>query len=106
MFRRLYWVAEQVDGNGCSCVTGVYTSIQDLIHKGLQWRNGKSGGSFRLMLVKPDAFDAPFGVWESPKFDGLSEALEAFVGTGEYSREEVLILQGALEHFMAPVSAS
>ncbi len=35
MFRRLYWVVEEVDTSGRSQVTGVYTSIQDLIKHGL-----------------------------------------------------------------------
>lgn len=101
MFRRLYWVAEQVDKDGSSHVTGVYTSIQDLVHKGLQWCGGGSGCSYRLTLLKPDSFNIPFGSWESPKFDGLQEELEQFVSTGEYSREEVLLLENALGSFVS-----
>jgi len=101
MFRRLYWVAEQINGKGGSKVTGVYTSIQDLIHKGLHWcdENGK-GNRLRLTLVKPDSFNSPFGIWESPDFNGLMESLQTFVDTHEYTMEECVDLRNELEHFI------
>lgn len=99
MFRRLYWVAEQVDRNGHSKVTGVYTSIQDLMHKGLHWCDGTSAG-FRLTLVKPDEFNAPIGTFQSPTFDGLREALDHLVVGSEYTTEEVFSLESALDHFL------
>ena len=100
MFRRLYWVAEQVDKDGRSKVTGVYTSIQDLIHHGLHWCDG-TPGAFRLTLVKPDCFNSPIGVFEAPSFKGLKEAMETLVTGSEYSRDEVIALESALESFGA-----
>lgn len=99
MFRRLYWVAEQVEPSGRSKVTGVYTSIQDLIHKGLHWCEGS--GFYRLTLVKPDSFNSPIGVFESPHFKGLSEALGELVAGSEYSGDEVIDLEAALEQFVS-----
>jgi hypothetical protein len=105
-FRRLYWVAEQIEPQGMSRVTGVYTSIQDLIHKGLHWCNEDAKGSiFRLTLVKPDSFNCPLGVWDSPDFEGLEKGLEQFVETNEYSREECLLLQQELRSFVGGVPA-
>jgi hypothetical protein len=100
MFRRLYWVAEQLDQKGCSKVTGVYTSIQDLIQKGLHWCADVDGQSYRLTLVKPDSFNSPLGVWQSPSFEGLANALQEFVETNEYSQEECMMLQNELNQFM------
>ena len=100
MFRRLYWVAEQLDGTGCSKVTGVYTSIQDLIPKGLHWCSDVDGKGYRLTLVKPDSFNCPLGVWESPSFEGLTNALQEFVATNEYSQEECMMLQNEINQFM------
>ena len=99
MFRRLYWVAEQVDKNGQSKVTGVYTSIQDLIHKGLHWCD-EASGAYRLSLVKPDSFNKPIGVFESPSFKGLHEAMIELVEGSEYSSDEVILLEAALEEFV------
>jgi hypothetical protein len=100
MFRCLYWVAEQVDTDGRSNVTGVYTSIQDLIHIGLHWCEGTSG-VFRLTLVKPDSFNTPLGVYEGPSFKGLREELDRLVTGSEYSGEEAIELMSSLERFMA-----
>ncbi|HEY3780835.1 MAG TPA: hypothetical protein VGL56_07115 [Fimbriimonadaceae bacterium] len=102
MFRRLYWVAEQVDKTGRSKVTGVYTSIQDLIYKGLNWCDENSGSAgYRLTLVKPDSFNCPLGVWVSPNFAGLANTLENLVTSGEYNRDEVISLTTALQDFAA-----
>lgn len=101
MFRRLYWIAEEVDKNNCSKITGVYTSIQHLIHKGLHWSGDRSAHRrFRLTLEKPDSFDSPLGVWESPSFDGLEQALDTYVTSGELGREEVMLLIDALHDFV------
>ena|SRR5579859_1722399 len=103
MFRRLYWVAEQVDNAGRSKVTGVYTSIQDLVQRGLRWCDGSNGpGGYRLTMVKPDCFNCPLGMWESPRFEGMAKDLEEFVENDEYSREEVATLEAALQQFTGP----
>lgn len=102
LFRRLYWVAEQVDPNGRSKVTGVYTSIQDLMGKGLRWcEEGPCAAKLRLTLVKPDSFNCPIGVWESPDFSGMREALDELVGGNEYSRDECTSLERELDNFVA-----
>jgi hypothetical protein len=101
-FRRLYWVAEQIERDGKSKVTGVYTSIQDLIQRGLRWcdEDRSESSRFVLTLVKPDSFNCPFGEWTSPEFGGLIEALQQFVETNEYTQEEIYLLQEELEKFV------
>ncbi len=100
IFRRLYWVAEQVDLSGQSKVTGVFTSIQDLIYKGLHWCDGGTG-YYRLTLLKPDSFNCPIGVFKSPQFQGLTKTLAVLVEGGEYSSTEVTDLEAALEQFVS-----
>jgi hypothetical protein len=82
MFRRLYWVTEQIDAQS-SQVTGVYTSIPDLIRKGLDMH----GKDFRLTLTKLDCSEGRLGSWQSPAFEGLEERLQDFVATDEFSQE-------------------
>lgn len=107
MFRRLYWVAEQIEDNGSSKVTGVYTSIQDLVGRGLKWCADSSVGKrYRLTLVKPDAFDCPLGRWESPDFSGLMDGLQTFVQSNEYSTEECMLLKNELDRFMQAEAAA
>ncbi|MCU0316021.1 MAG: hypothetical protein MUC92_05470 [Fimbriimonadaceae bacterium] len=85
-FRKLYWVTEAVRSDGSSSITGVYTSIPDLMNKGL----GENGLAFgpnclRLTLVKLDSSKEPLGAWTSPTFEGMREALEEFVETQEFN---------------------
>lgn len=101
MFRRLYWVVEQIDTDGKSRVTGVYTSIQDLIHRGLNWCPNFSGHGVRLSLVKPDTFDHALGVWSADSISSMESELEAFVRTNEMTLSEVQDLQAALQQFLA-----
>lgn len=105
MFRRLYWVAEQVAPDGKSSVTGIYTSIQDLIHKGLHWCDESGENLFRLTLLKPDSFNCPLGVWVSPKFEGLHDELRQFVESNEYSDEECVALEQELSNFVSEKAA-
>lgn len=100
MFRRLYWIAEQVDDSGASRVTGVYTSIQDLVHHGLNWCEEMQGRNLRLTLVKPDTFNKPLGSWISPSFDGLATDIRSFIETHEYSEEETQLLRDELQKFI------
>ena len=100
MFRRLYWITEQVEDSGKSRVTGVYTSIQDLVHNGLHWCEDLQGQNYRLTLVKPDTFNKPLGVWSSPHFDGLADDIRNFVETHEYSEEETQLLTTELHNFI------
>lgn len=99
MFRRLYWIAEQVGNDGRSRTTGVYTSIQDLVHHGLGWCEDIDGCNLRLTLVKPDVFNKPLGTWMSPAFDGLESDIRGFVASQEYSEEEVNLLITSLRNF-------
>ena len=87
MFRRLYWVTEDVNANGNSGVNGVYTSIPDLVKNGIESRNGKSS-KLRLSLVKLDCADGPLGVWEAPNFAGIEESLQEYVRTDEISADQ------------------
>jgi len=99
MFRRLYWIAEQVGSDGTSRITGVYTSIQDLVHNGLQWCDDIEGCNLRLTLVKPDTFNKPLGTWSSPGFDGLKDDLQGYIASQEYTEEETKMLTSALHTF-------
>lgn len=83
MFRRIYWVVERPSESGDRAVTGVYTSIQDLLDSGL---NGQRDG-VRLTLVRLDAENGVLGTWEGPGFGDLRQELEAFIETKEFSRD-------------------
>lgn len=91
MFRRLYWIVEEFDSAGAARVTGVYTSIPDLIHRGL-----KPGSQLRLTIHKPDTYDQPLGQWTNGSFAQIAEGLDQFVRTHEYSVEEVMTLAEAV----------
>lgn len=82
MFRRLYWVIDRLTESGPSTIVGVFTSIPDLIEKGLS----NAGHPFRLTLVQLD--DGPLGTFLSPSFDGLEESLNRIVESHEISAEE------------------
>ena len=92
-FRKLYWVTEQLDADGKSEVIGVFTSIFDLRSKGLRWDDDcdKKAG-FRVSLVKLDSKYKPFGVWQSPGFEGMQAGLEPFLSTGEFDAPSVEML--------------
>lgn len=94
MFRKLYWVTEQVDMAGRSRVAGVYTSIPDLIRHGLGWNHGTD--RIRLTLTKLDSEQEPLGCWTSPHFDGLEASLQQFVHTDEFSADHCKALLQAL----------
>lgn len=96
MFRKLYWVTEQVDTAGRSRVTGVYTSIPDLIRKGLHTQGRTS--ALRLTLAKLDSEQEPLGSWTSPRYEGLDRCLDEFVLTDEFSKEQCNALLDALHH--------
>jgi len=99
MFRRLYWVTEQVDREGHSSVIGVYTSIPDLIHHGLHWQDSANVDQLRISLTKLDSQLPPLGCWRSPDFHGLEEALQEFIATEEFSAEHCKNLVDRLSSF-------
>jgi hypothetical protein len=86
MFRKLYWVLEQIDAQGRSRVNGVYTSIPDLIHHGLAPLSPLA--RIRLTLTKLDSENGPLGTWESPSYAGLREGLAEFIRTDEFSADQ------------------
>ena len=96
MFRRLYWVTEEVNANGNSGVAGVYTSIPDLIKNGIESRNGKPS-KLRISLVKLDGASGPLGVWEAPSFDGIEDSLQEYVRTEEFSADQLQSLVNELK---------
>ncbi|MFY9233540.1 MAG: hypothetical protein WAO58_03680 [Fimbriimonadaceae bacterium] len=98
MFRRLYWVTEELAGAGSSSVTGVYTSIPDLIRHGIRW-TGEPKKGFRLTLVKLDCGKEPLGTFVGPRFEGLEERLSDFIRTDEFSHDECRALTDALSEF-------
>lgn len=94
MFRRLYWVIEAVQEDRSSQICGVYTSIPDLIRRGLS--HGRDG-KLRLTLTKLDSDKAPLGTWTAPHFEGLERDLQPYVATEEFSTDECKALMDALQ---------
>lgn len=95
MFRRLYWVTEEVGNDGSSAVTGVYTSIPELVNVGIESRNGQIS-KLRLNLVKLDC-SGPLATWQAPEFGGVEERLQEFVRTDEFSADHCKMLVDALK---------
>jgi hypothetical protein len=98
-FRRIYWVTEQLDESGAGDVTGVFTSIPDLLDSGIGIRdcsNKKAG--FRLTLVELDANKAPLLVLSAATFLEAKSMLAPFVESGEITEEESVRLAEALRH--------
>jgi len=99
-FRKLYWVTELLGDNGRSQVSGVYTSIQDLLERGLHWSEDPVlQAGFRVTLVKLDSQKPPLGQWVSPDFDGMREALQEYVATDEFNAQDCELLVDNLAKF-------
>jgi len=96
MFRRLYWVTEEVTADGDSGVTGVYTSIPDLVKNGIESRNG-TPSRFRLSLVKLDSLNGKLGTWEAPGFSGIEDALQPYVQKEDFTADQCQILVDRLK---------
>jgi hypothetical protein len=96
-FRRIYWVTEQFDADGKSEVTGVFTSIPDLIDTGLGVRSvcAKQAG-FRVSLCELDSGSKPILSMSSPDFAGFEDQVRPVMQTGEISHEEYNSLADAL----------
>lgn len=101
MFRRLYWITEQSAKGGTWRATGVYTSISDLVHKGIRHVGEATITGYRITLVKLDCRSDVLGTWEGPAFANLEEELEPFVRTKEFAIEEIQELRAALTGFFA-----
>lgn len=99
-FRRIYWVTEQLDADGKGRVTGVFTSIPDLLDGGMRWESAvPAEEGYRLTLVKLDSCKMPLGTWQSPEFSGLEDDLQEYVKTGEFSPHDCELLVSAVKEF-------
>lgn len=92
MFRRIYWITERLNEDGTSDATGVYTSIYDLVTRGLP----RHTGGLRLTIAKVDAEEDPTARYVSPEFGTLDADLEAYVLSGEITEEQRRMLRSAL----------
>ncbi len=95
MFRKLYWVTEEVDPLGASHVAGVFTSIPHLVQNGLS--DSRRGSKLRLTLTKLDCEEAQLGSWLEPNFNDLEDRLHDFVLTEEFTSEQCHMLLDALQ---------
>ncbi len=93
-FRRVYWITERLLEGGASEATGVYTSIYDLIERGLPRHAGQG---LRLTIAKVDSDVDPLARFTSPEFEGLGEALLPYVRTEEISEDGRQTLLAALK---------
>jgi hypothetical protein len=96
-FRRIYWVTEQLGAGDKSVVTGVYTSVHDLLEHGLAMRDFvefKDG--IRLTLVELDSAGKPILSASSPDFAEMQEGLKPLAQSGELTAEECARLVAAL----------
>ncbi len=92
-FRRLYWITERRLDGGAYEATGVYTSIHDLMERGLP----RHTGGLRLAIVKLDSDGDPLGRYASPAFEGLAEDLLTYVRTEEITEDQRQTLIRALQ---------
>lgn len=91
MFRCVYWVTEFIAPNGASTIGGIYTSIPNLLHRGLN-ADSRPAGRLRLTLSALNSDEGTFGTWTEPHFGGLDEVLAQFVRTEEISAEHCQML--------------
>ena len=92
MFRRIYWITERLNEDGTSEATGIYTSIYDLVTRGLP----RHTTGLRLTIAKVDAEEDPAARYVSPNFGTLDADLEAYVRSGEITEEQRSMLRHAL----------
>jgi hypothetical protein len=83
-FRRIYWITEHVRADGSTQASGIYTSVYDLVERGLP----RHTGGLRLTLVKVDSDRDPLGSYSSPAFEGLAEDLLGYAATDEITEEQ------------------
>jgi hypothetical protein len=100
MFRKLYWVTEQVTTDGKSHVTGVFTSIPNLLKEGMACNQL---GCLRLTLMKLDSENGTLGSWTAPNFKGIEERLHDLVKSDEVTIDHSESLVAALEKHKAGV---
>ena len=99
-FRKIYWVTEQLGTDGKSQVAGVYTSIQDLSSRGVQWMEAiEKRSGFRLSLVQLDSNRPPLGSWVTPDFSGIEQDLQEYVVSEELNAQDIEQLASDLRAF-------
>jgi hypothetical protein len=97
-FRRLYWITEHVKSDGSTQASGVYTSVYDLIERGLpRHRNG-----LRLTIAKVDSDADPIASYVSPGFGKLEDDLLTYVKTEEITEDQRQSLMRALRALSEP----
>ncbi len=97
-FRRLYWVLEYLNEDGTSGVYGVYTSIADLVEDGLPaFLKEYNFGNTRLNLVKLDNKAGALATYCTDHFSSMTEKLSEYVEHGDFSVDEVTMLQEKLD---------
>ncbi|HWD41087.1 MAG TPA: hypothetical protein VG944_19725 [Fimbriimonas sp.] len=104
MFRKLYWVTEEVSPLGSSHVLGVFTSIPNLLKGGMPVDPDLS--RFRLTLTKLDCEQGPLASWTGSMFHRLGADLVQFVATEEISEEQRLALAQAIEGYAVACKAA
>lgn len=102
MFRKLYWVTEEVCASGNSRVLGVFTSIPDLVRYGLSY---DASCMLRLTLTKLDTDSGAVGCWDSKSgFRGIEDRLQEFVRTDDFTDDHCRELVRALNVRAAAVA--
>jgi hypothetical protein len=86
LFRKLYWVAEDLLPSGAASLRGVFTSVPNLIRLGIPDRLDPS--RFRLTLTRLDSTDGVVARWSGPDFDHLSQDLAPFVVEEDFTEEQ------------------
>jgi hypothetical protein len=98
VFRRIYWVTEQLDTEGRSAITGIYTSIPDLLHLGIKMvEDVPQQAGFRLSLVQLDKQCGAHGIWTEENWDEIVSDLSPYIQTGEFTEEQCSMLHAALQ---------
>ena len=93
MFRRRYWITERLEDEGTSQATGVYTSVYDLVTRGLP----RHDGGLRLTIAALDSEKDPIAHYASPGFQGLHDDLTKYVAQDEITDEQRRMLLDALK---------
>lgn len=86
MFRKLYWVAEDIDATGSSQVRGVFTSVPNLLRNCLE--RGVDLSEIRLSLTRLDCGNAVIASWSGKQFAQMPRDLVQFVETEDLTEEQ------------------
>jgi hypothetical protein len=86
MFRKLYWVAEDLQPSGSSQIRGVFTSVPNLLRCGLE--EGLNLSQFRLSLTRLDCPCGTIATWSGDRFRTMGDDLVQFVATEDITEEQ------------------